>query len=96
MSLHKEFSASRLDPLDFARAAAGLRIDAVEYAARFYPGRASDRSYLAELKRRAVGEGVASLLISVDDEGLGAPMPKARKRAVERHEKWVEAAALAI
>lgn len=93
-SLHKEFSASRLDPLDFARAAAGLHIDAVEYAARFYPGKASDRAYLAELKRRAVGEGVASLLIRVDDEGpLGAPLPTARHRAVDRHKKWVEAAA---
>lgn len=93
-SLHKELAASRLDPLDFARTANGLGIDAIEYGSQFYKGRAADMPYLGELKRRAAGEGVCSLLILVEGEGdFGAPEPKARQRAVEAHKKWVEAAA---
>lgn len=94
-SLHKEYSASRLDPLDFARTANGLGIDAVEYSSEFYKSKVRDKAFLAELKRRAAGEGVCSLLIRVDAEGqLGAREPKARQRAVDAHERWVEAAAV--
>jgi L-ribulose-5-phosphate 3-epimerase len=93
-SLHEEFAAARLDPLDFPRVANGLGIDAVEYVGEFYRNKLADRAYLAELKRRAAGEGVWSVLIMVDAEGeLGAPDEKGRKRAVENHKKWVEAAA---
>lgn len=93
-SLHKELSASRLDPLDFPRVANGFGIDAVEYVSTFYERKSTDRAYLSELKRRAAGEGVYSVLIMVDGEGdLGDPELKARVRAVEKHKKWVEAAA---
>ena len=93
-SLRREFASSRLDPLDFPRIASGLGMDAVEYDGQFYRSKLADRAYLAELKRRAAGEGVCSVLIMVDDEGeLGARDAKARRRAVDRHEKWVEAAA---
>jgi L-ribulose-5-phosphate 3-epimerase len=93
-SLRGEFASSRLDPLDFPRIANGLGVDAVEYDGQFYRNKLTDRAYLAELKRRAAAEGVCSLLIMVDDEGdLGAPDEKARRRAVTKHEKWVEAAA---
>ena len=93
-SLHRELLASRFDPLDFAKVANGFGIDAIEYLSQFYPGKATDKSFLAELKRRAAGEGVGSLLIRVDGEGdLGAPTPKARRRAVDTYKKWVDAAA---
>jgi L-ribulose-5-phosphate 3-epimerase len=93
-SLRREFAASRLDPLEFARIASGFAIDAVEYDGQFYRSKLSDRAYLAELKRRAAGEGVCSVLIMVDDEGeLGAPDAKARRRAVDKHKRWIEAAA---
>ncbi|HKO95221.1 MAG TPA: TIM barrel protein [Polyangiaceae bacterium] len=93
-SLHRELQASRLDPLDFAKVANGFGIDAIEYVSQFYRGKATDKAFLAELKRRAAGEGVWSLLILVDGEGdLGAPAKKARQRAVEGHKKWVDAAA---
>ncbi|MEO8184539.1 MAG: TIM barrel protein [Deltaproteobacteria bacterium] len=86
--------ASRFDPLDFAKVANGFGIDAIEYVSQFYQGKATDKTFLAELKRRAAGEGVGSLLIRVDGEGdLGAPTPRARKRAVDTYKKWVEAAA---
>ena len=58
---------------DLARTANGLGIDAVEYSSKFYESKVKDRAFLAELKRRAAGEGVCSLLIMVDGEGqLGA------------------------
>jgi sugar phosphate isomerase/epimerase len=92
--LREEFTTARLDPLDFPRVANALGIDAVEYSSAFYGKRLKDKGYLAELKRRAAGEGVWSLLILVDGEGeLGAPDQKGRKRAVEDHKKWIEAAA---
>jgi sugar phosphate isomerase/epimerase len=93
-SLHRELRAARLDPLDFAKFANGLGIDAVEYVSEFYRAKVRSKPFLAELKRRAAGEGVGSLLIAVDDEGdLGARDPRARRRALEAHKKWVDAAA---
>jgi L-ribulose-5-phosphate 3-epimerase len=93
-SLRQEFAASRLDPLDFPRVASGLGIDAVAYVSELYASKRTDKAYLAELKRRAAGEGVWSELILVDGEGeLGAPDEKSRRRAVDNHKKWVEAAA---
>lgn len=94
-SLHRTLRAGELDPLDlpvFARERFGL--DAVEYVNTFFADRARDHMYLDELRRRAHGSGVRSLLIMVDGEGrLGDPDPDARTRAVERHHSWVDAAA---
>lgn len=82
-------------PLDFpvmARRDYGL--DGVEYVNTFMFGHADDRRYLDELKRRADGEGVTSVLIMCDLEGaLGDPDPVAREQAVRNHEKWLRAAA---
>jgi len=93
-SLHRTIFGGKLDALDFpvvARRAFG--IDAVEYVNQFFFDRARDRTYLGELKRRAEGEGVRSLLIMCDREGrLGDPDPARRRQAVENHYKWVEAA----
>jgi L-ribulose-5-phosphate 3-epimerase len=94
-SLRGEFAASRLDPLDFAKVARGLGIAAVEYEGQFYRKKVANRKYLAELSRRAAGEGVASVLLLVDEDGvLGAREEKTRRRVVAQHEKWLEAAAL--
>jgi L-ribulose-5-phosphate 3-epimerase len=86
--------AGSVDPLDFPlMARRDFGIEAVEYVNTFYFNRAEDRDYLGELKRRADGEGVRSLLIMCDAEGeLGDPDPEARRIAAERHFKWVEAA----
>jgi sugar phosphate isomerase/epimerase len=93
-SLHEEFAAGRLDPLDFPRVASSLGIDAVDLVSEFYDKKLKDRAHLSELKRRAAGEGVWSALILVEGEGeLGAPDEKGRRRAVDSHKKWVEAAA---
>lgn len=83
-----------IEHLDFARTARGeFGIAAVEYVNTFFFDKARDQGYLNEMKRRADGEGVRSLLIMCDSEGaLGDPDTAARRTAVENHHKWVEAA----
>lgn len=93
-SLHKTLFAGELDPLDFARTSRNdFGIDAIELVNQFYKEKAEDPTYLAELKRRAEGEGVQILLIMCDGEGaLGDPDPGRRRQAVENHFKWADAA----
>ena len=88
-SLHRTLFKGELHPLDFpvvARRTYG--IDAVEYVNAFF---LRNGNFVAELKRRADGEGVRSLLIMVDDEGrLGDPEASLRRDAVDRHRRWVD------
>lgn len=92
-SINRPLFGGQMQHLDFARIAKSVGIDAIEYVNQFFKDKAEDRTYLAELKRRADGEGVRSLLIMIDAEGdLGDADPVRRTRAVESHHKWVEAA----
>jgi sugar phosphate isomerase/epimerase len=94
-SLHRALRSGALQSLDFPRAAAqeyGLR--AVEYVNTFFQDQATDFGYLRELERRAKEHGVESRLIMIDEEGaLGDADAAARARAVERHLRWIAAAA---
>ena len=93
-SLHKTIFGKKLDHLDFAKTAKhDFGIEAVEYVNQFFFEKAKDQTYLAEMKKRADGEGVKSLLIMIDREGnLGDADDAKRTKAVENHFKWVEAA----
>ena len=93
-SLHRTLFDGKLDHLDFAKTARHTYgIEAVEYVNQFFAGKAKDAAYLTEMKTRADGEGVRSLLIMCDGEGrLGDPDSEKRRQAVENHYKWVEAA----
>ncbi len=93
-SLHKTIFSKKLDNLDFARSArTDYGIDAVEYVNQFFKDKATDKQYLAEMKKRARDNGVKSNLIMIDGEGaLGDADEAKRKQAVENHYKWVEAA----
>ncbi len=93
-SLHRTIFSGKLDHLDFATTAShDYGIKAVEYVNQFFADRAQDRTYLAEMKKRAADAGVKSLLIMIDREGaLGDADTKMRAQAVENHYKWVEAA----
>jgi sugar phosphate isomerase/epimerase len=93
-SLHKELQAKKLDNLDFARVARKeFGIEAIEYVNQFFMDRAKDAAYLAEMNKRASGEGVYQHLIMCDGEGrLGDPDAAKRTQAVENHYKWVDAA----
>ena len=93
-SLNRTLFSGKLDHLDFCRVAKkDLGINAVEYVNQFFFDKAEDRSYIKEMKDRAKDLGVISLLIMCDGEGdLGSPDQNQRKKAVENHYKWAEAA----
>ena len=95
-SLHRRlFGRTKpgLDHLEFAKAASDLGIEAVEYVNQFFKTKARDESYLSQMKQRAEDAGVRSLLIMIDGEGaLGDADSSRRKKAVENHHKWIEAA----
>ncbi len=93
-SYHKAIFAGEMNHLDFAaKAKQEFGIDGIEYVNQFFKDKAKDTAYLQEMKTRAEGEGVKSLLIMCDGEGrLGDPDDAARQTAVENHYKWVEAA----
>lgn len=95
-SLHRQFfgrdGVTKLDPLDFAVIAKKeFGIGAVEYVNQFYKDAVKKPDYLADLKKRADGEGVKGLLIMCDGEGnLGDSDTKRRLTAVRNHVKWLE------
>ena len=94
-SLHRAIRDKKeLNHLDFAKTAKeDYGIDAVEYVNQMFATKAKDKKYLGEMKKRASDAGVKSLLIMIDREGnLGDPNAKERKKAIEKHYKWVEAA----
>ena len=93
-SFHKALFAKKMDHLDFAKVAkTEFGIDAVEYVNQFFKDKAKDEQYLADMKKRADDHGVKSVLIMCDGEGhLGDPDEGMRKKAVENHHKWVDAA----
>jgi L-ribulose-5-phosphate 3-epimerase len=93
-SLHKTLFAKQMENLDFPIAAKrDYGIEAVEFVNQFWKDKARDKSYLAELKKRCEGEGVRCVLIMCDGEGaLGDANTDRRKKAVENHHQWVEAA----
>lgn len=94
-SLHKALFSKQMDHLDFAVSARrDYGIAGAEYVNQFFMDKAKDMAYLKEMKNRAEGEGVRSLLIMCDGEGrLGDPDDAKRTETVENHYKWVDAAA---
>lgn len=93
-SLHKELFAKKITNLDFPELAKKeFGISIVEYVNQFFKDKAEDKTYLAELLKRAKDNGVSNHLIMIDGEGgLGDTDAAARNKAVENHYKWVEAA----
>ena len=93
-SLHRAFFGKKLDPIDFAKIAKNdYGISNIEYVNQFYKDKKKDEDYLKELKKRADGEGVRSVLIMCDGEAnLGDSDKTKRMQAVENHYKWVDAA----
>ena len=97
-SLNKRFlkrpGAEPLDNLEFAKIARSCGIDGIEYVNQMFKDKAKDQAYLGEMKQRAAGEGVKSLLIMCDGEGsIGAANEAARAKTVDNHLKWLDAAA---
>jgi len=92
--MFKKPGAEPVEHLDFAKIARSVGIDGIEYVNQMFADKATDNAYLGEMKKRADGEGVKSLLIMCDREGnLGDPDDAKRKLTVENHLKWLDAAA---
>lgn len=93
-SLHRAFQEEKLAAADFAAIARDqFGFGAVEYVNGFYPGKGKDQAFWQEMKRRADNYGVSNLLIMIDDEGdLGDTRKSRRRKAVENHYQWVDAA----
>jgi L-ribulose-5-phosphate 3-epimerase len=93
-SLHKTLFGGKMNNLEFPAAAKrDYDIDAVEYVNQFFKDKARDSAYLTDLNQRAGDAGVKNVLIMIDGEGsLGDPDEAKRKKAVENHYPWVEAA----
>jgi sugar phosphate isomerase/epimerase len=93
-SFHRALRAGDMEHLDFATVAKrDYGLDGIEYVNTFFFDKARDAGYLNDMKSRAEGEGVQSLLIMCDEEGdLGNDDDAARTTAIRNHHKWVEAA----
>jgi len=93
-SLHKALFEKKMDNLDFARVAREeYGCEGLEYVNQFWKDKATDQTYLKELKKRSSDYGLTNVLIMCDGEGeLGNPDEATRKQAVENHYKWVDAA----
>jgi sugar phosphate isomerase/epimerase len=91
-SLNMALYNGELDNLDFpAYAKRRFDISAVEYVNTFFPSASKD--YARKLLQRTSDHNVRNVLIMIDEEGdLGERKEQERKRAVERHFKWVECA----
>lgn len=93
-SLNRAIKTGKLNSLDFPVVAKkDYGVDAVEYVNQLFMDKAKDKTYLTELKKRSDDNGVKNLVLMVDNEGLlGHPEVEERKKAVENHYKWLDAA----
>ena len=93
-SLHREIFGGNLDPLRFPEVTmTRYGLAGCEYVNSFYKDKVGQEGYLANLKRVADDHGVTSVLIMCDGEGaLGDPNEAGRKKAVDNHKRWLEAA----
>lgn len=93
-SFHRALFSGEMRHLDFAAAANELGFEGVEYVNAFFKDKAEDSEFMGEMKSRCADHGIESLLIMCDGEGaLGDANPRQRRRAVENHFKWLDAAA---
>lgn len=93
-SLHRELFSGKLDPLRFPEVTmTRYGLAGCEYVNAFYKEAVGRKGYLASLKKVADDHGVRSLLIMCDGEGaLGDPDETKRRKAVDNHQRWLEAA----
>jgi sugar phosphate isomerase/epimerase len=93
-SLHKTLFAKKMTNLDFPSVSKNkFGVSTVEYVNAFFKDKAEDTKYLNELLKRCKDNGVNNHLIMIDSEGdLAAPDTTERKKAIENHYKWVNAA----
>jgi sugar phosphate isomerase/epimerase len=91
-SFASELYGGKMSTLDFPKRANELGIHALEYVSGFFNNKHTDSAYLKELKNICEGEGATNHLIMVDGENLASLDAAARKKAVESHHPWIDAA----
>lgn len=93
-SLHRALHKKEITNLDFPRITKQeFGISIVEYVNQFFMDKAEDTAYLNQLLAVCKDNGVSNHLIMCDGEGsLGDADTAKRKKAVENHYKWVNAA----
>lgn len=92
-SFASELFTGKMTNLDFpARAVNEFGINIVEYVSGFFNNKHKDTAYLADLLRRCKDLGVTNHLIMVDAENIASIDAANRKKAVEAHYAWVDAA----
>lgn len=92
-SFASDLWTGKMSHLDFAaRAKKDFGISVVEYVSMFFNNKHKVTTYLADLKKRADDEGVKNHLIMVDGDNISDLDEAKRKRAVESHYSWVDAA----
>lgn len=92
-SFASDFWTGKMTNLDFpSKAKNEFGIDVVEYVTMFFDNKHTDSAYLADLKKRASDAGVKNHLIMVDGANISDLDDEKRKKAVESHYGWVDAA----
>lgn len=104
-SLHRAFQDGSMDPMDFAEIAKELGFTGLEYVTQLYPqmveavGKDNFREEVlklaSDLNERSKAAGMENVLLMVDQAGdLADPDPEKRKKAIENHKTWMDAAAI--
>ncbi|NAS10818.1 sugar phosphate isomerase/epimerase family protein [Poritiphilus flavus] len=101
-SIHRMIREGGVDPYTFAEKAKNWGFSGLEYVSQLYNPELSDAGYSAEAmagfvdrsNAEAEKHGMKNLLIMIDGQGdLATSDAAERKKAVENHFKWVDAAA---
>jgi len=101
-SFNKHIKNGEMSPLDFAQKANELGFEGIEYVSQLYTNelkkdkdpKVAMQNLLDTLKMKSEKYNVHNVLIMVDGEGDLASIEEAKRdEAVEKHKKWVDAAA---
>ncbi|MFK7811891.1 MAG: sugar phosphate isomerase/epimerase family protein [Maribacter sp.] len=101
-SINKMIRKDSVDPYTFAEKAKSWGFSGLEYVSQLYPADLEDNEYSPEAMANFVEKcnaeakkhGMQNVLIMIDRQGnLAVDDAKERQEAVERHFKWVDAAA---
>ena len=93
-TFHRWLKDGKLTHLDYpALCKEKLGIESVEYWSRPFGGKHLDRSYVRELKKRTVGEGISVLILVDEKNELDHANKDQRDKSVEAHKGWIDCAA---
>ncbi|MFZ0592145.1 MAG: TIM barrel protein [Bryobacteraceae bacterium] len=94
-SFNTAYRAGKYNALELAALTRNrFGLGAIDYVSSFWADKAHDRSFLAELKKRAADNDVVNHIILVNLSGpqLGDPDERRREAAVEAHRFWLAVA----